>query len=305
LLLDVGVDGAAYDDRLLTPLDHLARRACMSMAYPLRVVNTIRALVERGRCQPLLSLTSNAVASYRGPEEGFALLFTSEYAGANLEEPDSEEWTSLGDATLNFGWWTELCIDDPAVSWKCLYLLRAGANPHSFSSRGRLTPLDAYLRGCTSHQVEHAGKWLRILSQSGFDLHKYAIEEQNLHQPEHFLETSWDAELWRWIPTKRRVVYHFGQAPDQLSIWLEDYDALSWFGIGRFDLEIFLVCTQSESQARWKRINDDDNRVVFIEPESSPSLITSLLCAGWFQFLLWSLVLNYTFHVFLVDNRRL
>jgi hypothetical protein len=119
------------------------------------------------------------------------------------------------------------------------------------------------------------------------------------------LETSWDAELWRWIPTKRRVVYHFGQAPDQLSIWLEDYDALSWFGIGRFDLEIFLVCTQSESQARWKRINDDDNRVVFIEPESSPSLITSLLCAGWFQFLLWSLVLNYTFHVFLVDNRRL
>ncbi len=91
LLLDVGVDGAAYDDHLLTPLDHLARRASMSMAYPLRVVDTIRAQVERGRSQPLLSLTTNAVASYRGPEESFAFLFTSEYDSANLEELGSED----------------------------------------------------------------------------------------------------------------------------------------------------------------------------------------------------------------------
>lgn len=191
------------------------------------------------------------------------------------------------------------------MSWKCLYLLRAGANPHSFSSRGRLIPLDAYFRGCTYHQVEHTGKWLHILSQSGLDLPKYAIEEQNIHQPEHFLETSWDAVLWRWVPAKRRVAYQFGQTPDQLTIWLEGYDALSWFSTGRFDLEVFLVCTQSESRARWIRINHDDNRVLFVEPESSPSLSTSLFCTKWFQLLLLSLVLHYTFHMFLVGNRRL
>jgi hypothetical protein len=63
----------------------------MSMAYPSQVVNTIRALVERGRCQPLLPVTSNAVAFYSGPEEGFAWLFASEYAGIDLEDRNSED----------------------------------------------------------------------------------------------------------------------------------------------------------------------------------------------------------------------
>jgi hypothetical protein len=64
------------------------------------------------------------------------------------------------------------------------------------SSNGRLTPLNAYFRGCTVHQVEHAGKRLQILSQTGIDLYKYATEEQNLHRPEQLLEMSWDEELW-------------------------------------------------------------------------------------------------------------
>jgi hypothetical protein len=186
------VDGTAYDDRLLTPLDHLASKVCMSFAHPSRVVNTIRALVERGRCQPLLPVTSNAVTFYSGPEEGFAWLFSSEYAGVDLEERDTEDWTLLGDAALNFGMWTRLSVENPAVSWQCLYLLRAGANPHATSSEGRITPLDAFLRGCTTHQVEHAGKWLAILAESGIDLDKYATEEQRLHHPEHFLRASWD-----------------------------------------------------------------------------------------------------------------
>lgn len=116
-LLDIGVDGSAYDDRLLTPLDHLARKICMNFAFPSRVVNTIRALVEKGHCQPLLPLTSNTVAFYRGPEEGFAWLFASEYACVDLEEHDSEGWTLLGDAAFNFGWWCQLGIDDPAIGW--------------------------------------------------------------------------------------------------------------------------------------------------------------------------------------------
>jgi hypothetical protein len=282
------------------------------MAYPSQVVNTIRALVERGRCQPLLPVTSNAVAFYSGPEEGFAWLFASEYAGIDLEDRDSEDWTYLGDAALNFGWWTQLCIDDPAVSWQCLYLLRAGVNPHAMSSNGRLTPLDAYFRGCTAHQVEHAGKWLHILSQTGIDLHKYATEEQNLHRPEHLLEMSWDEELWRWIDVKRRVVYQFGDTSDQLNIWLEDYDALNWFGNGRFDLEIFLLCTPLESQARWQRINEVDDMVLFSEQVASQALLyhesakvsvfQSFLSAHWFRLLVLSLAFHYLFHIFLVSS---
>jgi hypothetical protein len=285
----------------------------MSMAYPTQVVNTIRALVERGRCQPLLPVTSNAVAFYSGPEEGFAWLFASEHEGMDLEELDSEGWTRLGDAALNFGSWTELCIDDPAVSWQCLYLLRAGANPHARSSEGRLTPLDAYLRGGTTHQVEHARKWLQILSKSGIDLHKYAAEEQLLHHPEHILEMSWDEELWRWIDIKRRIVYHFGETSDELQIWLEDYDALNWFGNGRFDLDVFLLCTAAESSARWQMINEVDNMVILDEdgepqslichqPPSAFSVFRSYFSARWFQMLVLSLVLHCFFHIVLVTR---
>jgi hypothetical protein len=253
-------------------------------------------------------VTGRAVPFYSGPKEGFAWLFESEYAGIDLEELDSQGWTILGDSALNFGCWTQLGIDDPAISWQCLYVLRAGANPHATSCKGRLTPLDAYIRGCTAHQVEHAGRWLQILSQSGIDLHKYVTEEQNLHRREHFLETSWDEELWRWIPTRRRVAYHFGDTPDQIDIWLEDYDALSWFRCGRFDLDIFLVCTPSEGCARWQRINDVDNMVVLIEQSASQPLLSndlarvSILSARWFQLLILSLALHYSLYIFLVGK---
>jgi hypothetical protein len=307
------VNGAAYDDWLLTPLDHLARRACylsrrasMTMEYSPHVVNTVRALVERGHCQPLLPVTGNAIPFYSGPKEGLAWLFASEYAGIDLEILNSRGWTILGDSAFNFGRWTQLCIDDPAISWQRLYVLQAGANPHAMSCKGKLTPLDTYFRGCTAHQVEHAGRWLQVVSQSGIDLHKYAIQEQNLHQPEHFLEASWDEELWRWLPTRQRVAYHFGDTPDQIYIWLEDYDALSWFRYGRFDLDIFLVCSPSESQARWQRINDVDKMVVLPEQSASQPILSndlarvSVLSARWFQLLILSLVLHYSFHIFLV-----
>jgi hypothetical protein len=258
-------------------------------------------------------VTSKTVPFYSGPEEGLSWLFASEYAGINLEEPDSQGWTLLGDAAFHFGRRTQLCIDNPAVSWQCLYLLQAGTNPHAKSSKAQLTPLDTYFRGCTVHQVEHAGKWLKLLSRSGLDLYKYATEEQNLHYPEHLVETSWDEELRRWIPTKQRVVYHFGDTSDQLSIWLEDYDALNWFRNGRFDLDIFLVCTPSESQTRWQIINAM-NRIVGLNKEgdfkSLPttesakllSILHSVLCARWFQLLILSLVFHYLFHIFLVSG---
>ncbi|RFU33075.1 hypothetical protein B7463_g3303, partial [Scytalidium lignicola] len=249
-LLDIGVDGSAYDDRLLTPLDHLARKICMSFAFPSRVVNTIRALVEKGNCQPLLPLTSNAVAFYRGPEEGFAWLFASEYACVDLENRDSEGWTLLGEAAFNFGWWSQLGTDDPAIGWQALYLLRAGANPHATSSGSGLTPLDTFLRGCTRYQVEDARGWLQVLCQSGIDLGKYADEEQRIHGHEQYLKSTWDEDLWRWIPTKRRVVYKYGQSSDQLRIWIDDFDALSWFRCGRFDLDIFETCSSAESTLR-------------------------------------------------------
>jgi hypothetical protein len=283
----------------------------MNVAYASRVVDTIRALVERGHCQPLLPITSNAVAFYNGPEEGFAWLFASEYSGVDLEERDSEDWTLLGDAACNFGWWNQPCIEIPAISWQCLYLLRAGANPHSESSQGQLTPLDAFLRGCTAHQVDHARKWLQVLSKSGVDLHKYALEEQKLHHPEHFLRATWDDKLWRWIPTKRRVMYRFGDTSDQLDIWLDDYDALSWFNNGKFDLDIFLVYSISESEARWESINAVDN-IIKLDEQNIPqpqlcstsstlARLQSIWAARWIQLLALSLALNYFFHLILIS----
>ncbi|KAH8585381.1 hypothetical protein B0O99DRAFT_488907, partial [Bisporella sp. PMI_857] len=174
-----------------------------------------------------------------GPEEGFAWLFRSEYSHVNLEEVDSEGWTLLGDAAFNFGWATQLCVDDPALGWQTRYLIRAGANIHATSTMGALTPLDAYLRGCTAHNVDHAREFIAVLEHCGVDLHAYARKELEIHSGQHFILSTWNNHLWRWVPTKRRVVYKYGKDADQLQIWLEDYDALSWFCCGRFDLEIF------------------------------------------------------------------
>jgi hypothetical protein len=265
----------------------------------------MRALVGRGGCQPLLPLTSNAVTCYRGPEEGFAWLFREEYAGVNLEERDSESWTLLGDAAFNFGWWTQLGADDPAIGWQSLYLLRAGADPHATSAEGRLTPLDTYLRGCTLRQVDNAGKWLRVLSMAGIDLHKYAATERAIHGSEHLLKVSWDKELWKWIPVRRRVAYRHGESPNELEIWLEDYDALSWFGYGRHDLEIFQVLSASQS-LRWREINsrsdqfepDGENevRAIAITPKQS---LPSAFRGNWLLYLSISLAINYFFHMYL------
>lgn len=309
-MLRLGVDGSAYDDRLLTPLDHLARKVCTSYAYPSKVVNTIRALVELGHCQPLLPLTSNAVSFYRGPEEGFAWLFASEYAGVDLEEYDSEGWTLLGDAAFNFGWWTQLCADDLAVSWQTLYLLRGGADPHKTSSEGILTPLDAFLRGCTRYQVDHASKWLSVLKQCGVDLRTYAEEENSLHGGQHYLKATWDEELWRWIPTKRRVVYCYGVMSDELEIWVEDFDALSWFRCGRYDLDIFEVMPPPQTFTRWEDMNSGNDYVaeelcqevhneLLVTGSQTLSFFRSLYTARWFRLLVVSLVSNYLLHLFL------
>ncbi|KAH8807687.1 hypothetical protein F5884DRAFT_731605 [Xylogone sp. PMI_703] len=308
-LLAIGVDGSAYDDRLLTPLDHLASKVPMDFAYPSRVVDTIRALVEHSRCQPLMPLTSNAVAPYRGPEEGFSWLFNSEYSGANLDDYDSEGYTPLGDAAFNFGWWTELLVDDPPVGWQSCYLLKAGADPHKKSSLSGLTPLDTFLRGCTAHQVDHAAKWLQILSQNGIDLHEYARQEQRLHSDGHYIMVAWDQELFKWIPTKQRVLFEYGETPNDLKIWIEDYDALSWFWCGKYDLDIFDVCSVPQSIQRWKEINSRNEREDIDVEENmigstssnqaeQKSLLSIFLKPGWL--LIISLLVNYVFHRLLI-----
>jgi hypothetical protein len=276
------------------------------------VVNTIRALVERGRCQPIIPVTSNAVASYNGPEEGFAWLFSSEYAGVDLEAHDSEDWTLLGDAACNFGRRIKSGVEDPAISWQCLYLLRAGANPHVASCGGQLTPLDSFLRGCTAHHVEYTGKWFEVLSQSGIDLQKYIAEEQKIHWPEHLLKASWDEELWQWIPIKRQVMYSYNESLSKIEIWLEDYDALSWFHHGKFDLEIFQICSPDESFLRWKKINAEkdmpmpDTEVHFQRNQGGTSRkvhgVVAVVHSMWFQIVVLSFVLHYLFHILLMGK---
>ncbi len=267
-------------------------------------------MVELGHCQPLLPLTSNAVSFYRGPEEGFSWLFASEYAGIDLEAYDSEGWTLLLDATFNFGWWMQLCTDDPAMSWQTLYLLRAGANPHKSSSEGGLTPLDTFLRGCTRYQVEDASKWLAVLRECGIDLRKYAEIEQNLHGGSHYLKATWDEELWRWIPTKRRVVYYYGVDSDDLEICTEDYDALSWFRCGRYDLDIFEVVPPLQAAIRWEELNSENDSATeeplrethdekLLTGGQTSSSSRSMYTTGRFQFLVVLLVLHYLLHLFL------
>jgi hypothetical protein len=257
-LLSLGVDGAAYDSRLLTPLDHLARKIPPSFGQPRRVVNTIRALVEKGQCQPLLPITSNAITYYRGPEEGFVWLFNAEYEHADLAALDSEQWTLLGDAAFNFGWWSQLAPEEVSLGWQSLYLLRRGADPHSQNSRQNITPLDTFLRGNSAHGVSHARKWLKIVAQSGLNVLEYAKKEQSLHGSEHCLIGTWDHDLYRWLPTKNRVMYSFGERPDDLFIWVEPYDALGWFGCGKWDLELLATpgCGSVATMSRWRALND-------------------------------------------------
>jgi hypothetical protein len=272
----------------------------------------MRAFVERGGCQPLLPLTSNTITCYRGPEEGFAWLFGAEYAGVNIEERDSESWTLLGDAAFNFGWWTQLGVDDAALGWQSLYLLRAGADPHATSAEGRLTPLDTYLRGCTFHEVDNASKWLQVLLLAGIDLHKYANTERKFHGAEHLLKVAWDRELRKWIPIRRRVVYRYGETSNELEIWLEDYDALSWFGFGRHDTEIFEVMSVSDSRLRWTEINSKSDQFEPEDDEDEGRTITNtrnplLLGAfrrNWLLYLAMSLAINYFFHVYLKDQEK-
>jgi hypothetical protein len=252
-LLGQGVDGAAYDARLLTPLDHLARKLPPSFGQPQRVVNTIRALVEKGQCQPLLPITSNTIAYYNGPEEGFAWLFNAEYGQADLEALDSEEWTLLGDAAFTFGWWSQI-VTEVSLGWQSLYLLKRGADPHSENSRRRITPLDAFLRASSAHGIGHARKWLQIVAQSGVNMREYALEEQTLHGPEHCLFGTWDHDLYRWLPVKQKVMYSYGEEPDDVVIWVEPYDALGWFGCGKWDLELLAnpFCGSAATMSRWR-----------------------------------------------------
>jgi hypothetical protein len=117
-------------------------------------------------------------------------------------------------------------------------------------------------------------------------------------------KNSWDTTLRKWIPTKSRVVYKFGTTPDQVEIWLEDFDALGWFGCGRYDLDIFLVCTTAQSLLRWKQINEnyrvksDLEDVIGDEHQAIASSTRTFAWALWSKVLFVSLFVHYVFHLF-------
>ncbi|EHK99123.1 hypothetical protein M7I_4955 [Glarea lozoyensis 74030] len=188
-----------------------------------------------------------------GPEEGFAWLFNAEYGQADLEALDSEEWTLLGDAAFVFGWWSQI-VTEVSLGWQSLYLLKRGADPHSENSRRRITPLDAFLRGSSAHGISHARKWLQIVAQSGMSVREYALKEQSLHGLEHCLIGTWDHDLYRWLPVKHKVLYAYGEEPDEVVIWVEPYDALGWFGCGKWDLVLLAApfCGSEATMSRWR-----------------------------------------------------
>jgi hypothetical protein len=92
-----------------------------------------------------------------------------------------------------------------------------------------------------------------------------------------------------------------------VEIGIEDYDALNWLRNGRHDLEIFDLCSPSESFIRWKLINASDDYTELLEDEKSALAIeasprtafNTIPLMIWFQFLLTLLATNYAFHLYL------
>jgi hypothetical protein len=93
------------------------------------------------------------------------------------------------------------------------------------------------------------------------DLHQYANTECEFHGPEHLLKFTWDGELRKWIPMRRQVVYRYSETSKELEIWLKDYDALSWFGFGRFDMESLFRWTEVNSKSDQFKPEDNKNEV--------------------------------------------
>ena len=160
------------------------------------------------------------------------------------------------------------------------------------------------------HQVDHARKWLQIVEMAGINLHEYADREKELHDHEHYLNSTWDDELWSWIPTKKRVSYKYGQDPKQLKIWLEDYDALGWFRCGQYDLDIFQLSTPAERVLRWKNINAPTECLEIITKSAAhkptqnivaePGKSRIYLPMMWGLALVVTLTLNYFVHILMV-----
>jgi hypothetical protein len=166
------------------------------------------------------------------------------------------------------------------------------------------------------HQVEHAGKWHEIISRSGLNLYAYVAKEQSLHGAEHFLRTTWDNDLYRWVPTKKRVIYSYGENPEVISIWIEDYDALGWFGCGKWDLELLATpsCLPVTTMARWRSINIPANnlearRVVNGDEirSQNPKIFREagfkLTPVGLFCCFLSSLLVHYLFHLYVSKEK--
>ncbi|KAG9238580.1 hypothetical protein BJ875DRAFT_511077 [Amylocarpus encephaloides] len=160
-----------------------------------------------------------------------------------------------------------------------MYLLKGGADPHQKSGEGRLTPLEAYLRGCTANAVDHAGKRLQVLAQSGIDLHQ--------------------------------VMFWYGETAEELRIWVEDYDALSWFGAGKWDLEIFQVCDISSTLKRWKNINSGIYTIeveavnandipVGLTDQIPQGLLQKLSRTRWINLVATTLLFNYLFQLYIL-----
>jgi hypothetical protein len=95
---------------------------------------------------------------------------------------------------------------------------------------------------------------------------------------------------------KGRVIYKFREDTNDLEIWLEDYDALSCFLSGRFDLEIFPVCSSSEFVVRWEKLNAREEMLELaivnevsqtrqIQNHSRSSAFHGMTSARWFQIL--------------------
>jgi hypothetical protein len=106
-------------------------------------------------------------------------------------------------------------IFDPQWEDVAKRLLKSGAHVHGCGSEhhsgAQVTLLDRYLE----HHVD-ANRWLRVLQDSGVDLHQYAKQEKELHSGNcYFLQQGLDGNSHG----HRKIRFAFNVHCDQVRIW--------------------------------------------------------------------------------------
>jgi hypothetical protein len=168
------------------------------------VMDTMRALVQLGQIDPMLSSRFNriATADYDGPPEAYRWLIQQDAVSV-----DPNQVLANGHPLI-----FQFLRHETLPRYKIQTLLEAGADVHYIQcnkgKKYRQTPLTMALE---NNVVD---EWLDILKASSFDLKAYALREQHI-----FPDGLW---VSRWYTDEERVMkFELGPKSDDLKVWWE------------------------------------------------------------------------------------